>query len=147
MKAELQSFTKDEFGTIKEMQLNNKNEYMGFFYFLEYGNFLKIGCSKQPYTGMQTLKRNAEKYADLKIGRVAISQAHTNYKENKKLIHELFKKSRKQGTELFDLSFDSAFKKVKKYEKLEYLDETTRMQMEQTNFCNMMKNFLEGGDF
>lgn len=88
---ELQIFDNEDFAKIKEIENSNKGKYTGFFYVLEYGDFVKIGSTKNPYQRLMALKRNAVNYGNLKIGRLAISIPHTNYVENEKHLWKMKK--------------------------------------------------------
>ena len=102
---ELKIFEKEELTKLKEV-CKQTPEYFGYFYLLEFGNRIKIGCSKNPYQRYMTLKKEAEDYGNTKLGRIAISRPHTNYSQNETLLHKVFFEKRVNGTELFDLDLD-----------------------------------------
>lgn len=104
---ELKIFEKEELTKLKEV-CKQTPEDRGYFYLLEYGNRIKIGCSKNPYKRYCTLKREAEAYGNSKLGRIAISSPHTNYSQNEVLLHKVFSEKRVTGTELFNLNFEDA---------------------------------------
>lgn len=106
MENKLKIYEKEELKDINNLQKTKSNDYMGFIYAIEYGNKLKIGSSKQPYTRITSLKRQAEKYDNLELGRFTISREHTNYVDNEKIIDNYFKDRRKEATELFDLTIE-----------------------------------------
>lgn len=140
---ELQIFKNEEFGEIRTMDIKMK-DFMGTFYILEYGSFLKIGSSKRPYKRLKQLERQATKYADLVVGKFAISVPHTNYKDNEKQLHKLFANCRKQGTELFEINFADALAIIER-EDIVYEDRTAEMNRKADAFTNGMKSFLLGG--
>ena len=140
---ELQIFDNEDSAKIKEIEKNNKGKYTGFFYVLEYGDFVKIGSTKNPYQRLMALKRNAVNYGNLKIGRLAISIPHTNYVENEKKLHEHFKSKRKQGSELFDYRFDDVLNSVKAV--VAYKDDSEKMELKAETFFQGLKNFVTGG--
>lgn len=139
----LQIFSNSEFGKIKEIEKRNKDKYTGFFYILEYGKFVKIGSTKNPYQRLMALKRNAVNYGEWEIGKVAISIPHTNYVENEKKLHEHFKSKRKQGSELFDCRFDDVLNSVKAV--VAYKDDSEKMELKAEAFFQGLKNFVTGG--
>lgn len=104
MENNIQIFKNEQFGEIKKNIKNNK--YLGFFYFLEYGNMVKIGSTQNPHQRLMTLKHNGENYGDMKIGRFALSPAHTNYVYNESLLLKHFSLFRKGNTELFNLKLE-----------------------------------------
>lgn len=120
-----------------------QDTYMGVVYALKYGNMVKIGSSKHPYKRFIALKSQAEKYGNIKVGDIAISGLHTNFRENEKIAHHKFQKFRKEGTELFNIDFET----VKDYlNTLELLDETIRINQDSETFKNGMANLLFVGE-
>lgn len=142
---ELQIFSNPAFGEIKNFEKNLKDTYLGIFYAVEYGQAIKIGHTKKPYTRIVTLKRAAEKYGDISLGRVCISKAHTNHEENEKKLHEHFAKARKAGTELFNISFDDFISAVSLM-GIEYKDESPQIKARSEAFLRGMKSLLLGGE-
>ena len=140
---ELQIFSNEEFREIKEIEKRNKDKYTGFFYILEYGKFVKIGSTKNPYQRLMALKRNAVNYGEWKIGKIAISIPHTNYVENEKKLHEHFKSKRKQGSELFDCMFEDVLNSVKTV--VTYKNDSEKMELKAETFFQGLKNFVTGG--
>ena len=55
-------FSKKEFGDVRTIEQNKSSPYVGFFYILEWDNYIKIGCTSNPYQRIITLKHQAEKY-------------------------------------------------------------------------------------
>lgn len=139
---DLKIFENAEFGQIRTVQLNN--DFLGYFYLLEYGGHVKIGSTKQPHIRMQALRRNAESYGDVRIGRLALSTPHTNYRENEKTLHQSFKPYRKSGTELFEVAFDDALKMFAAI-SIKYLDESDELDRNADIVCDGFKRFLLGG--
>lgn len=140
---DLQIFNNEEFGEIKEIEKRNKDKYTGFFYILEYGKFVKIGSTKNPYQRLMALKRNAVNYGEWKIGKIAISIPHTNYVENEKKLHEHFKSKRKQGSELFDCMFEDVLNSVKTV--VTYKNDSEKMELKAETFFQGLRNFVTGG--
>ena len=139
---DLQIFSNEDFGEVRTIEKNNKGTYLGFFYVLEYGDLVKIGSTKNPYQRISALMREATNYNNHAIGRFALSEPHTNYTENEKILHKAFASCRKTGTELFDISFDEV---VGNDIELEYKDETEEIKNHSDKFFNMMKGFILGG--
>lgn len=139
----LQIFDNEEFGQIRTVEENRK-EFMGFFYVIEYGDLLKIGSTKNPYQRLSQIKRQALKYADIKTGNIAISKQHTNYRDNESKIHKLLSDYRKEGTELFNISFEMAVNVIENSD-IEYENKSDEIDKRSTDFLNGMKKFLLGG--
>ena len=91
----------------KQERSTRSNSFIGYVYILEYGDAIKIGCTRNPYQRLHELSVMAQGYADKTAKTATLSQPHTNYREIEKFLHEYFSDKRRKGTELFDLSFDS----------------------------------------
>ena len=98
--------THDKFDKLIEMQESKGNEYEGHVYVIECENYVKIGCTKNPYERIKEVTHTLRDYGMAKINRIAITQGHTNYRENEKIIHKIYSKNRHSNTELFNVSFD-----------------------------------------
>lgn len=140
---DLQIFSNEDFGEVKEIEKRNKDKYTGFFYVLEYGKFVKIGSTKNPYQRLMALKRNAVNYGEWGIGKVAISIPHTNYVENEKKLHKHFKSKRKQGSELFDCTLEDVLNSVATI--VIYKDDSEELELKADAFFQGMMNFVTGG--
>lgn len=127
----------------KELKDFEKNisTYMGIFYVMEYGDYVKIGYSHMPYERLTALKRQAVKYSDLRTGKIALSIPHTNYRENEKQLHVMFKKYRKQDTELFKIDFKDCIKLIEN-SSIKYKDESKEMEEESDQFLEEFKRFM-----
>ena len=141
------SFRIFELDEIEELKTIEKTtpDLFGYVYFLEYGNFIKIGCTKKPCNRISTLKAQGEKYGDKKIGRVAITPMCTNFAKIEKIIHELFKDKRKDQTELFDMDFYEAVTRTMG-SNLDYLDESEAILAHKEAAFSFLKNFILGGN-
>ena len=135
-------FELKDLNLIQQIEKSHSNSYMGFVYILELGNMVKIGSTYQPYQRLIALKRQAEKYGNIELGKFALSKEHTNYIENENMMHEHFKKFRKDGTELFNISMECAIEKFSKCAKL--LDENEVKNKESEACFNFMKDFISG---
>lgn len=140
---ELQIFKNEEFGEVRTVEKDRK-EFMGFFYVIECGNSIKIGSTKNPYQRLSQIKRQLSKYAEIKTGRIALSKQHTNYRDNEVTIHKLLSVYRKEGTELFNISFETAVSAIKNSD-IKYEDKSKEMDKRSTMFLEGMKKFLIGG--
>ena len=140
---ELMIFQNPEFGEIRTIESSLKDTYLGVVYAIEYGDKLKIGYSTKPYTRIMVLKRNAEKYGNMVLGRVCISSPHTNYREIESFLHGRFADSRNEGTELFDVKFDD-FVKIFRSEKINFKDETEAIERRAQAVFNGLKGFIMG---
>lgn len=139
MEQVIQIFSNPQFGEIKQIDSTVKDTYYGFVYACEYGMTVKIGSTNQPYNRLMALIRQAESYGALKIGRFAITQMHTNYKANEKLLHNKFSVYRQEGTELFNIDFQKA---VESMSTLNLLDETDAIEKRADGFLDGMKDFI-----
>ncbi|MDE7093851.1 MAG: GIY-YIG nuclease family protein, partial [Oscillospiraceae bacterium] len=122
-----QIFNSDEFEHIKSIESTTKDSFFGFIYFLEYGENIKIGYSQTPSSRIKQLKKQAE-YGKIKLGNVAISKPHTNYRENEKLLHQYFNQNRISGTELFSVTLKQILSNLP--ENLKFLDESEKLAQE-----------------
>ena len=105
------------------------DDFEGYFYVLECGEQVKIGSTKNPEKRLKTLYNNFDKYGNIQAGRFAISQAHSNFRKNEKILHSIFEDYRVRKTELFKIDFDSAVSIIKNSE-LEYKIEDELFSME-----------------
>jgi hypothetical protein len=140
---ELIIFNNPKFGEIRTVESGLKDTYLGVVYAVEYGDKLKIGYSTKPYTRIMVLKRNAEKYGNMALGRVCISSPHTNYREIESFLHGRFADLRIEGTELFNIKFDD-FVKIFRFEKINFKDETESIRRRSQAFFNGLKGFIIG---
>lgn len=113
---------------LKQLENEIKNSYLGVVYILQYGENVKIGSTNQPFTRYKTLKHNAEDYGNVKIGKISLSEAHTNYRRNESELHKIFRDYRRLGTELFNISFDNAIEKLGNIE-LEFLNDSKEISL------------------
>lgn len=80
---------------------------LGALYAVEYGERLKIGCTRNLKQRTKTLQAQAKGYSECTFGAVAYTAYHIDYRQNERLLHEMFAHFRRGGTELFDLSLNS----------------------------------------
>lgn len=101
----LQVFTPQNFGFLKELEQEIKGTFKGVVYGLDLGDYVKIGHTSKPYSRIHQHKIQLKNYGDWEIRKVFITVPHTNHFENERLVHQFFSKYRKEGTELFKVSF------------------------------------------
>ena len=99
---------KSEIERIMNLEKNKSDEYQGFVYIIDYGDCVKIGCTKKPYRRLLELEKMIERYGNRKSLRFYVSDEHTNYYKNETMLHEFFSAKRINGTELFNISFENA---------------------------------------
>lgn len=109
------------------------DEFQGFVYLMEFGDFLKVGSTKKPKARFRTLKSQA-RYGNQHIGRVALTCFHQNYRENEYILHSKLNK-RIPNTELFDCTFEEGLNLLStlKYKQL------TKKEIEQCKRGNQAK--------
>ena len=139
---DLQIFTNKQFGEIRTIEKSKSNAYFGFFYILEWNDKVKIGCTAHPYQRIRQLQKAAD-YGRIKTGKFAISQEHTNYRDNEKKLHNHFKQFRLKNTELFEISFDYATSNLPI--NLLFLDESESIRQGSIKFAEAMKKILPNG--
>ena len=139
---ELQVFKNQEFDPIKQIERSRSSDYIGFIYVLEWGDAVKIGSTMYPYKRLCALKRQAESYGNIKLGNFALSQEHTNYKENERKLHDYFRKFRKKNTELFDVSIRHVALAIS--ECVSFSDESEVIEQKSKDACDMFKRLLMG---
>ena len=141
MENQIRIFNSPQFGDIRTADEKLKGTYLGVVYVLEYGSMVKIGSTNAPYRRLWTLCHQANDYGNCGTGRFAFTIGHTNFRENEKTVHNLFKDKRKIGSELFDITFEQVIGELK---KLDFQDKTNEIKRNNKIFVNGMKNFITG---
>jgi len=77
---------------------------LGVVYFIDYGDFVKIGQTLEINSRKKQLYSMSTNYMGRTIKRIFVSPYHIKFKENEKLLHEYFKEYRIESGELFNLS-------------------------------------------
>ena len=139
---ELQIFKSEEFGELKEIQKETEKSYFGFFYVFEYGDFVKIGSTNQPYERVMNLIRSS-KYNFVETGRFALSKRHTNFGDNERIIHKALDSYRNKGTELFQITLNEAINCIQRV-NIEYKDESEQLEANSERITSMMKKYVTG---
>jgi len=101
-------YTHDEINIAPEGRIGY---YTGYVYAIEYGNDLKIGCTRNPKERLMHLSNHAMRYSDKKLGRFILTPPHDNYRENERLLHSIFSDFRINDCELFNLQIESITEK------------------------------------
>lgn len=100
---------------VAEIERSKSSPFNGFVYAMEYGEKVKIGCSKRPYSRISELSSWAKRYGEIDIGKICLSCEHKNYKEVEAFFHGVFSEKRVLRTELFDIDLHSFMLKAEKY--------------------------------
>lgn len=137
----LQVFNNEEFGEIRTIEESRCSNYVGFVYALELDDIVKIGSTAHPHKRLVALRRQLEVYGNTRLGRVALSQEHTNYRENEKILHDYFREFRRGNTELFDIPLQRV---VEVSRGLAFLDESKAIKQESERVCDFFKEILLG---
>lgn len=126
--------------SIKEC-LPTGSEFCGYLYAIEYGQYLKIGRTRTPYQRIKSIASQAKNYAEVMVGRFAVSKPHTNFVENERLLHEHFRYARRNG-ELFEVTLDDFLNNLP---PMRFLDETEKLRKRNEATIEFLKSFLFGG--
>ena len=102
--------TPEDFKRAEAMRTHGN--YDGFVYAVEFGEYVKIGSSKNIKDRIKSLRSMCTKYCGKTLGRAYISEPHINYIENERLLHEVFSGVCVRGSELFDISIEDVVKQI-----------------------------------
>lgn len=139
-------YTRQDYGRIKEECY--PIEYAGYVYVIEYGDYIKIGQSRNPYNRITQLRMQAENYGTCKLGRVAVSIPCSNYENIEKLLHEFWSEFRKESTELFDIPFDFFMDEVESHKiRIPYRINISESAKGSNGFLDGMKKIITGEAF
>lgn len=127
---------------VNHLPKKGETDWHGYVYAIEYGNSIKIGHTTNLQQRIKAIISNAKNYSKIKVGRIAFSIPHTNYKENERLLHAAFQKIRQAKTELFNLTLDEFMAQIP---ALEFKDESAEKQKNADAFLESMKAFVLGG--
>ncbi len=136
-------FDCNEIPRIREIETSLKNTFRGVFYAIEWDDMLKIGHSQKPYTRLMALKRTAEKYGRVCLGRICISEPHTNHGENEQKLHAYFSERRIPETELFGISLDEFIRSICNA-GIVYEDKPEEFELKGAAFIATVENFISG---
>ena len=139
MTNELKIINEQEVYKLKEM-MNDKDDFFGHVYIIEYGDgCIKIGSTFNLYQRISTLISNNKNYGNQKTGRIAYTLKHTNYIENEKSMHNIFKKLRKGRSEIFKETIENAMFELS---KLEFKDDSFKKNEDANLFAERMELLL-----
>ena len=110
---ELKLFERLDISAIHEHEMSKKM-YDGFVYAVEVGDKVKIGSTAVPSQRMRALSTMFSNYAMEKIGRIALSCPHMNFRQNEIILHFVFESERIKSGEMFSISFDDAVSEMRK---------------------------------
>lgn len=88
----------------------------GVTYVVEFGKYIKFGCTKNIKKRYSQLKNNAKNYYGVELGRCFCTVTHDLYKKTEKQFHQLLEDKRIDKTELFTISLDEFLKFAKDIE-------------------------------
>jgi hypothetical protein len=131
------------YNSIEEMERDRgrlrsqKRIYIGYVYAVEFGDHVKIGCTDNPINRIHSLASMARNYCFTGIGRIAVSPAHANYRENEFLLHTTFSEKRIESGELFDISFESS---VDALSNIKYKPHTSKTKDDIKRLFEIVKN-------
>lgn len=118
-------------------ELNSDSYPEGVVYILEWGTLVKIGCTAKIKERMAQLQRVARNYANVNVGRVAVTPLHNNHRKTEAIIHKHFGEKRVASGELFDIEFGKAVEFLKSIQLKRY----TKAELQQIE--NSKKQNLE----
>lgn len=126
-------------------ELSSYGSYHGVVYVLKWGPLVKIGCTAHPEQRIVNLCSLAKNYAEVEVGRLAITPLHKNYYETEKLIHQNFSKQRISKGELFDVPFLEAVEFLDSLEYEKYTqEELEAIKTENERSLEMFKSIVRG---
>lgn len=109
-----------ELEKLKELKnFQRDEEKRGYLYILKYSakddvDTIKIGVTINPYDRISGLSKTTNNYGFSNIEKIAITTPHSNYYKSERNMHEYFASKRKEGCEIFNISFDKALSVVEK---------------------------------
>ena len=92
------------FKNLKDIQFDEtfgREKSIGVIYAVEYGDLVKIGCTRNPKIRLFALKSQCEKYSNKRFGRVLISEFHCGYSGTEHELLAAVSPKRITDTELF----------------------------------------------
>ena len=109
---ELKLFEQIDIPAIREYE-KSKKKYDGYVYAVEVGEKVKIGSTTAPAQRIRSLSTMFSNYAMEKIGRIAISRPHMNFRQNEIILHSVFESNRIKSGEMFSIKFEDAVSEMK----------------------------------
>lgn len=114
----------------------------GVAYVVEFGKYIKIGCTKNIKKRYSQLKNNAKNYFGVELGRCFYTVTHDLYKETEKQFHQLLEDKRISKTELFTMSLNEFLDFAK---DIEY-DISIVDYSEQEDFIKRTMDYIKGNN-
>ena len=111
---EMKIYDISELEKLKELKyLQHDKDKRGYLYILKYLakdniDTIKIGVTINPYDRISSLVKTTKNYGFSSIEKIAITKPHSNYYKSEKNMHEYFASKRKEGCEIFNISFENA---------------------------------------
>lgn len=109
--------------------------HFGCVYAVEYGEFLKIGRTTNPYQRFKSLATLAKNYGQTETKQALLSKPHTNFIETERTLHKIFAETRKSG-ELFAINRNQFISQVR---GLELRDDSARLKEEAANSLRLFQ--------
>lgn len=100
----------DTLESFKKYDHEKCNKQGGYLYLLKIGENVKIGKTKTPKTRISSINGTLINYIGKDIDSVLLSTKHTEYSENEKILHRIFKDKQIENGEMFNVSFDDTIK-------------------------------------
>lgn len=116
----LKIYNIEELEKLKELKnFQRDKEKRGYLYILKYSSkdnigTIKIGVTINPYDRISSLSKTTNNYGFSNIEKIAITNPHSDYYKSERNMHEYFASKRKEGCEIFNISFDDALNVVEK---------------------------------
>jgi hypothetical protein len=114
----------------------------GVVYVIEYGDYIKIGSTKDIVTRYKQLYKQATDYCNVLIGECYYTVPHEKYKETEQNFHNLFIEKRKDKTELFNMSISEFFNSVQNFRI-----DLSKNENNNKPFIDGVINYVKYGDF
>lgn len=100
-------FKESEYSKIPKLNLGEE----GFVYAFCFGEVIKIGSTRNPFSRLRTLKNSNKEKITTNNLIFLISKMHLNYKNNENQIHRILNKYRVYG-EFFNITLDELMKQL-----------------------------------
>ena len=106
--AEIKIFNNPQYGDIRRFVTEKRTSIsQGVVYAIQFGHFVKIGCSSNPAERFLSLRNQYQNQLRATVKRMAITPPCSNYKTLECLTHIKYDVGRIVGTELFMVDFDN----------------------------------------
>ena len=129
---------------INLMKAKKFETYFGCVYILEYKNGkIKIGKSSNPVKRLKNLIRHSNVYSgkDYSIVKILVSEPHTNYNQNEKILHNFFQDFHLNG-EVFNISLNKATKQLQVC-NISFKNESEELSKRGAKLCKGLISFFD----